>query len=469
MSAAAFAYIRDAVLQTIGISCGAIAIAIVFGIPLALVIARGGFAGRAVAAAVLLVRAIPDLVLAVVAVVAVGLGPAAGLAALGVHYAAVVAKLYAEILNAVRREAAEALRATGATSTTAFLVGMLPAAWSGMVGFGAYAFESTVRASVIVGVVGAGGIGALLIQQLNLADYRGFAVSVAALVVLVVVTDAASTWLRFHARPIVVGIVFACIAGAGVAAFAFTDDPPWATIAHAPAHLAAFVVRALPPDAGARDVSTAVGGVGVSLAMAVAGTVGGTLLALPFAWLASAAARARATFGTRTPAGRAGAFASSALLALVRAVPPIALGLIGLSFLGIGPVPGVFALVLHTAGVLGKLLAESLELAERTPAQALAATGATPAAAALVALVPAAAAAMAAHTLYRLEWNVRAATTLGMIGAGGIGQAIFNAQQLLFDRQLSFYVIVAIALVLAIDAAGSSLRSRWHVRGLALA
>jgi phosphonate transport system permease protein len=116
--------------------------------------------------------------------------------------------------------------------------------------------------------------------------------------------------------------------------------------------------------------------------------------------------------------------------------------------------------------VLGKLLAESLELAPPQAAQALAASGARPAAATLVAIVPAAAPVMAAHVLYRFEWNVRASTVLGMVGAGGIGQAIFNEQQLLHYQTLTTYVIALVVCVLLIDWAVAGVRSSGSLRGL---
>jgi phosphonate transport system permease protein len=466
MNSAAVDFYRDAILQTIGIACGALVLAIVIGAPLALVIVRGGISGRFVAVVVAVVRAIPELVLAIVAVVALGFGPAAGVAALGLHYAAVIAKLYAETLGGVRREAAEALRATGATATAAFLTAMLPAAWPGIVGFGAYALESIMRAAVIVGVVGAGGIGALLVQQLNLADYRGFAVSTALLIALVALVDAASSRLRARARPAFVGAAFAAIALIGVVAFAFTADPPWATIARAPQHVAAFVAGSLPPRLTAAIAATAAGGVAVTLFVAVISTLGGALLALPFAWLATAGTRAASTLGREDPRARVWAGVSRILLAVVRAAPPVAVALIGLSIVGLGPRAAIFALLLHTVGVLGKLLAESLELAERGPAQALAATGSTASAAAIVALVPTAGSVMIAHLLYRLEWNVRASTVLGMVGAGGLGQAIFNEQQLLHYQTLATYVIVAVGLVLIIDGLLARGRSRLYLRTL---
>ncbi|GAC1409141.1 MAG: hypothetical protein NVSMB64_17850 [Candidatus Velthaea sp.] len=466
MSATAVAYLCDVILQTVGIASGSLAIALALGIPLALLIVRPGRSGRFVAGAASAVRAVPDLVLAIVFVVAVGLGPAAGVLALGLHYSSVVAKLYAEILAAVRRDAAEALRATGATSSAAFMIGMLPAAWPGLVGFGAYVFESIVRASVIVGVVGAGGIGSLMVQQLNLADYAGFTTTIVTLVVLVFLADVGSERLRRHAPPAVVVSTYAGILVLGFVAFAVTSDPPWMAISHAPAHLAAFGASAFPPDFSRTVLSTAAIGVVQCVGVALLGTVAGAALALPFAWFAAAAARAATTFHHQGAAERTIALFSRAVLGIVRAVPCLALGLIGLSIVGLGLNAGIFALTLHTAGVLGKLLAESIETAERGPSEALAAIGATRSAATAIGLLPGAAGAMAAHVLYRFEWNVRASTILGMVGAGGLGQAIFNAQQLLFYRQLIVYVFVAVLLVLTIDAAAGRVRERWHLRTL---
>lgn len=468
MSAAAVAFLRDALLQTIGIACGSLVIALVVGAPLSFVLARGGTAGRVVAIVGTVVRAIPDLVLAIVCVVAFGLGPIAAVIALGTHYAAVVAKMFADVLGSVRREPAEALRATGATAAAAFAVGLVPIAWPGLVGFAVYCFESIVRASVIVGVVGAGGIGSLLVQQLNLADYHGFALSVVALGVLVLLVEAFGSYLRLRASPRIVAATLVAVAVIGVGAFALTGDPPWRMLGGVPAHVADYAAHAVPQLTPAIARTAAIGAA-QSVAVALVGTLIGALLALPAAALvATPFARGWVRGSGWRPYSWLPELLSRALLAAGRAVPPLALALVGVILLGAGPMAGIFALALHTAGVLGKLLAESFDVADRAPAEALIAGGATGAAGTLIALVPAARAAMTAHVLYRFEWNVRAATILGMIGAGGLGQAIFNAQQLLFYRQLSTYVIVAVALVLAIDGLGARLRARLRLQRLAM-
>ena len=63
------------------------------------------------------------------------------------------------------------------------------------------------------------------------------------------------------------------------------------------------------------------------------------------------------------------------------------------------------------------------------------------------------------HTLFRLEWNVRAATIVGVIGAGGIGQALFNAQQLFFYRQMTAYILITWLIVAAVDYASGRFRT----------
>lgn len=461
MSTAAALYLRDALLQTLGITAASFVLAVLAGFPLGILVAREDALGRAARVCVAVVRAIPELVLAIVAVVAIGLGPIAGIAALGIHYTAVLAKLTAELLHAVRREPALALRAVGATPTASFLVALLPAAWPGIVGFAAYALESVARAAVIVGVVGAGGLGAVLIQALNLGDYRTFGLALIVLVVLVVGIDLFSDRLRRRPSPQLVGATFLALAVTGILAFATTDDPPWTHVRDIGPHLVRFIAGSLPLDLTPRVLREAFAGVLVSLGVALAGTVIGALIAVPFA-LAVASPLTRGWMrGTGwRPWSLLPEVPSRLLLATARAMPPIAIGLIGLSVVGLGPPAGIFALALHTAGVLGKLLGESLELARTGPATALVAGGASGSAAVAVALVPGALPAMATHVLYRFEWNVRASTVLGLIGAGGLGQAIFNAQQLLFYRQLATYAVCAVLLVLAVDTVATGARKR---------
>jgi phosphonate transport system permease protein len=109
------------------------------------------------------------------------------------------------------------------------------------------------------------------------------------------------------------------------------------------------------------------------------------------------------------------------------------------------------ALGIHSIGCLGRLYAESFENVPRAPVIALAATGASPIAVASFATLPLAAGPVAVHSLFRLEWNLRMAAVVGLIGAGGIGQALYNAQQLMFYRSMMAYLLITMLMVVCAD------------------
>src|SRR6185503_2519467 len=104
-------------------------------------------------------RSVPDLVWVMVCVIAVGFGPFAGTIALGLHTGGVLGKLYAETLEEVPEPPLEALRATGAGPLGCLLWGMLPQARSMLVSYTALRWETNLRASTVVGLVGGGGLG----------------------------------------------------------------------------------------------------------------------------------------------------------------------------------------------------------------------------------------------------------------------------------------------------------------------
>jgi phosphonate transport system permease protein len=146
------------------------------------------------------------------------------------------------------------------------------------------------------------------------------------------------------------------------------------------------------------------------------------------------------------------------MLEALRAIPEVVWGLVLVGAIGTGPEAGVIALALHGTGSLGRLYAESFENIRTEPVHSIVATGARPLAVAGFAFLPLSVAPLAVHTLFRLEWNVRAATIVGVIGAGGIGQALYNAQQLFFYQQMAAYILITGVIVGAVDYASSRFR-----------
>jgi len=156
------------------------------------------------------------------------------------------------------------------------------------------------------------------------------------------------------------------------------------------------------------------------------------------------------------------------VLESLRSIPEVVWGLLLVAYIGVGPAAGVAALALHSAGCLGKLFAECLENVRPAPIAALSATGAGSVAVFAYGVAPMAFGPIAAHTLFRLDWNLRMATVVGLIGAGGIGQALYNAQQLFFYRTMMAYVIVTWMMVLGFDALSTHVRTRFGLqRGFA--
>ncbi len=141
-------------------------------------------------------RSVPDILWALVFVVAVGLGPFPGTLALAVHSTGILGKLYSETLEVVPARPVEALRATGAGSLQAFLFGRLPQAISGFTSLTLYQWECNIRSAAVLGLVGAGGIGQQIIISMNLFDYSKVATLVGATIIVVLLVDLFSAAVR---------------------------------------------------------------------------------------------------------------------------------------------------------------------------------------------------------------------------------------------------------------------------------
>ena len=141
-------------------------------------------------------RAINEMVFALLFVSAVGLGPFAGVLALWVHTTGVLAKLFSEAVEAIDPRPAEGIRATGAHPLNVILYGVIPQVVPLWVSYTLYRFESNVRSAAVVGMVGAGGIGAVLWDVIRGFEYGKTAFVLILLVVSVTLIDTASAQVR---------------------------------------------------------------------------------------------------------------------------------------------------------------------------------------------------------------------------------------------------------------------------------
>ena len=141
-------------------------------------------------------RAINEMVFAMLFIVAVGLGPFAGVMALWIHTTGVLAKLFAEAVEAIDPRPVEGVRATGANALEEILYGVIPQVLPLWISYSLYRFESNVRSASVVGMVGAGGIGVVLHESIRGFDYAETAAILFIIIVSVTLIDVLSARIR---------------------------------------------------------------------------------------------------------------------------------------------------------------------------------------------------------------------------------------------------------------------------------
>jgi phosphonate transport system permease protein len=195
---------------------------------------------------------------------------------------------------------------------------------------------------------------------------------------------------------------------------------------------------------------TVIGATLETVQMALAGTFLALVVAFPVGFLAA----------RNTTPHRFVYYGVRMFLNLVRTIPDLALGLLFVAAVGLGAFAGTLALAVHTATVLGKLLSESVENIDEGVVEAIRATGAGYAQILSFAVLPQILPDLISFTLYRLETNIRAASVLGLIGAGGIGYLMNTSFRTFQYQEAAAIVLVLIALVMLVDYLSSRLRAR---------
>lgn len=148
------------------------------------------------------------------------------------------------------------------------------------------------------------------------------------------------------------------------------------------------------------------------------------------------------------------------LLDLIRSIPDLVVALIFITAVGLGPFAGVMSIMFNTGGVLAKLFAEAVESIDKGPVEGVRATGAGRLQEVVWGVIPQVAPLWTSYALYRFESSSRAATVLGIIGAGGIGQILFDSINAFQFDQTGCIVLVIVVAVSMIDLLSQIIRSR---------
>ncbi|PPF45980.1 phosphonate ABC transporter, permease protein PhnE [Pseudoclavibacter sp. AY1F1] len=208
-----------------------------------------------------------------------------------------------------------------------------------------------------------------------------------------------------------------------------------------------FLSRLFPPDFS--KFGTIFSLLIETLQMAIVGTVLGAVLSLFMAFAASSNIAPKWMY-----------YPARWVMNIIRSVPDLVFALMFVSAVGLGPFAGILAMTLGSIGSIGKVYAEAMESVDRGPMSAMQAVGASRRQLIQYGVLPQAAPLLVSYTLLLFEGNVRGATILGLVGAGGIGLELTTAMKMYDYGHLSAIIICIIVLVTLIDQGSALIRKR---------
>ncbi len=379
-----------------------------------------------------------------------GRDPLVGVLAIAIPFGAITAKVFAEIIDDTPHEPYDSIRAGGAGRLVALGYGILPAARGALISYSFYRLECAIRSAVILGIIGAGGLGFELALSFQSLNYDEMWTLIAAIAILSALADWWSTRLRLHPSSrgyrvtaiAVTVLLVGSIADLGLG-FARVWDPATRAL------MGDLIAEAWPPALPRGGWPVLFGAVSDTLSMsilaiALAGTVGAVL----------AFVAARHGGGLR----RAVASACRVMMLVLRSIPPPVWALVLLFVFYPGPIPGALALGVYNLGILGRLMAESVEHLDARPAGALDALGAPNSASFAYATLPQATPRLVSLSMYRWEVAIKETVVVGLVGAGGLGR-LLALQSAAFDQAaITTTVLALVFLSLVVDLISASVR-----------
>ncbi len=431
-------------------------------------------------------RGIPDFAWALLILTLPGPGPVTGILAVGVSTGGILGKIYSELWDALEPRRVEPLRASGAGRLSVFLYGLQPMAARSMLSFTLMRWECAVRNASVIGVVGGGGLGAELFDELSYGHHARVVTLLCALLALTATTDLFSGFLRralsddpnhprqaraldlrsaARRRALALSSLAALLAAslawlepAFARAWGELERIEWAWIGE---QLSAL----LRPDLSAPALREALSQARVPLALGLLGTLGAYGAAAALAYPGSVAFQleperfsgervaplARALRGGRLVAART-------LALLARAVPEVAWVLLLSTALHLGTLAGVLAIALHSSGVLARVFVETVD---NLPYRRLEpAFQGSRLATFLYAAVPPSLGSWLTYALFQLEVNVRMSLVLGVLGLGGLGDRFHTAVTFWNLRRAGTFLIAMVLLTVLIDRLSRARTSR---------
>ena len=481
-------------------------LAILMSVPLAFLAARNTTPHPVVYSIargiIVFTRAVPDLVFALIFVRALSIGPLPGILALAFHSIGMIGKLLADAIEQTDKQPREAVSSVGAGSLQTIVTTIIPQITPAFISIALFRLDINLRSSTVLGLVGAGGVGLLLKETLGQIAYSEALGVVTVIFVFILLMEILAAGVRAtllrgeggdlpgarrwtlwgrkklsttvalqdtadsspplsNARPVnsrvlppwtrnrlvsagygylFVGLVIAGFIAVDINLIRFFTSF---------GDIFTFTLRMIPPDfvsAGPQIVS----GMIETLAIAAVSTVLGSLLSIPLGFLAA----------VNVSVNRAVYSFTRVLLVIIRGIPELILAIIFVAAIGLGPVAGIFALSLGTAGFLAKLIADSVEEIDPAPREAITATGATRFQELFTSVLPQVMPALIGQLLYTFDINIRSSAILGIVGGGGIGFLLFNSMKVLAFDTTAAIIIAIFVVVYAIELLAGYVRKQ---------
>jgi len=405
-------------------------------------------------------RNVPLLVWGTVLVFIFGIGSMLGVVTLVLATLGFLARSYADSIDEIAGTKLEALRANGAGYWQVMFHGLIPEFIPAWINWTLFSFEINIRASAVLGMVGAGGLGLLIQTNLDLRSFRRAMALILILVIMVLITEILVNTIRkllqeqsrVHLPPlfdklysltITVGLVVLFFASARSLELNFTL---FATrfmdnIGTVVPRLVAFNPSALPEILYQLFISVIVG---------ICALIIGTVVSMVLAFLAAS---------NITPWKPLG-WVIKGIISIIRAVPSLVLILMVVASLGFGYTTAVVGLVFSSVGYLTKAFIASIEEQDFGIIEAMRATGASRLQIIFHGLLPSCTTAFISWISIRLESNISDSISIGIVGAGGVGMLIARANRQLNFPNLTTIILVIFAAMLLVEFGTSRLRKK---------
>jgi len=489
--------IINAMLETLWMALLGTALAAVLSYPLALGAAKNTtphpYVRYLCRSLITLTRAVPELILAAIFVVAFNPGPFAGVLAIGLHSIGMIGRLFADAIELGNESPREAILAVGSTRRQTTRSAIIPQALPSMIATVLYRLEINIRGSSVLGLVGAGGIGIIVSESLESIQYKPALAAVSVLFVVIVCVELASTAIRgsllgdaanfgrqtrqgFFTRratmrnqrlnekaartravtpPWTSERLFRVGLGASfgflvVVAIFSVDINWWQAVLDTP-RINIVLKQLFPPSFGG-ERSGIFKGILESFAMAVVAAVLGISLALPISVAISRNINKSAFL----------AKVYRLLVLALRAVPELIVAVIFVSAMGLGPVPGTLALTTTVIFFSAKLFGDAFEEVNSAPREAVSSVGASRAQEFVSTVIPQFIPSFISTSFYLLDVYFRSSTILGIVGGGGIGYLLIQSIRVYQFDVTATIVISVFLMVLVIEWVGNWVRGLYR-------